>query len=280
MPRCRIGPSANANPIAPRPRLQFRPDPVVRPCREVLVRRTLQIQPAQRRRPHRQQCEAALMADIHVLFGRRRRLGQDTQPTERILALEHAQRAGGDRWTAHPVEAVAARDHVAIDRARGAFMPIADARLVGQEVVHADILGLEHDLPADAKSCSDQVLHHVVLAVDHHMLADEIGEIDAMIGTLEPHHHAGMQHSLRAAFVRRRRSRSVAVRCRIPARRRGCGSRCSRVIAPPARSIRCPANAADATAAIRPDPHRQCQPACASFASLAPECSRRAAPRA
>ena len=79
--------------IARRAHLQLRPDPIVRPRRDVLVRRALQIQPAQRRRAHRQQRESALMADIDILLGRRRRLGQDAEPAERIVALEHAQHA-------------------------------------------------------------------------------------------------------------------------------------------------------------------------------------------
>src|SRR6516165_1056845 len=102
------------------------------------------------------------MADIHVLFGRRWRLGQDTKPAERILALEYTQKIIRDRRTAHAMETVAACDDVAIDLLHRAFMPIADARPADLKVLQTDILGLEHDPPANAKSRGDQVLHHQV----------------------------------------------------------------------------------------------------------------------
>ena len=90
---------------------------------------------------------------------------------------------------------VAAGDDVARDLMLGTAMPIADPRLPGLEIVHADALGVEHDLPTGAQACGDQVLHHLVLAVDHHVLADEIGKIDAMVRAAEPHDHARVQHA-------------------------------------------------------------------------------------
>ena len=109
--------------------------------------------------------------------------------------------------------------------ARLPVVPIADARPVGLEVVHADIIGLEHDLPARGQTRSDQVLHHLVLAVDHHVLADEIGKINAMIGASKAHDRRPDAAYPRAASARRRRSHSAIARCRIPERRRECGFR-------------------------------------------------------
>jgi hypothetical protein len=78
-------------PLPAQPRLQLRPDAVVGPGGQVLVRFALQIQPADHRRAHRQQREATLMAGIDQLLGGRRRVGEDAQPAERIGALETGQ---------------------------------------------------------------------------------------------------------------------------------------------------------------------------------------------
>jgi hypothetical protein len=86
-------------------------------------------------------------------------------------------------------------------------MSVTNPRRALLEIVHADVVGLEHDLPTSGEPCSNQILHHLVLAVDHHMLANQVGEIDPMIRAIEPHDHTRMQH----AFLPHARAHSRVV---------------------------------------------------------------------
>ncbi len=83
--------------VDPEPRLQLGPDALVRPLGDVLVGAALQVEPAERRRAQAEQREAALVVGVDELVARRRDVGQDAEPAERVVALVRAQHAGRDR---------------------------------------------------------------------------------------------------------------------------------------------------------------------------------------
>src|SRR6202034_2580806 len=98
--------------------MQLLPDARIRPLINVLVGLALEVEPADLRRAHAQQREPAFVIRIDQLFRRWWRLGQNTEPAERIHAIVKGQCARGNRRTAHTVKAVAARDEVAFDLLR------------------------------------------------------------------------------------------------------------------------------------------------------------------
>ena len=94
-------------------RRQLGPDAVVGPVVEALVGRHLQVHPGDRRRAHRVQREAVLVPAVDQLVRRRRRFGEDPQPGERVVALEHLE--PGHLAAADAVEAVGADDEVGVE---------------------------------------------------------------------------------------------------------------------------------------------------------------------
>jgi hypothetical protein len=68
----------------------------------------------------------ALVVGVDDLVAGRRRLGQDAEPRERVLARALDERAGRDCAAAASVEAVAAGDDVAVQLAQLAVLPVAD----------------------------------------------------------------------------------------------------------------------------------------------------------
>ena len=67
--------------------LQFVPDAVVGPEREIFVGRALQIEAADLRRTHGEKSEAAVVVCVDEFVGRRRGLGEDAEPAERVVAF-------------------------------------------------------------------------------------------------------------------------------------------------------------------------------------------------
>ena len=64
-------------------------------CVDVFVRRALQVQPRDLRRAHAEEREAALVEAVDQLVGRRRGVGENAEPGERIDALVDPQLAAG-----------------------------------------------------------------------------------------------------------------------------------------------------------------------------------------
>ena len=120
------------------------------------------------------------MAGVDQLLVRRRRIGQDAEPPERIGPIEDREHAVGDRRPADAVEAVTAGDQVGFDRRLLSAGHVADRRPRRIEPCHAYVLGLEHDRQALTEPDRDHVLDHLVLAVDRHTAAREARKIDAV----------------------------------------------------------------------------------------------------
>jgi len=96
-------------------RLQFFPDAVVGPEREVFLRCALQVEAADFRRTHGEEREAAVMVNVDKFFRSRRRLRQDAEPTEGIVAIVDGEDAVGYSGAGDSVETVAAGDEVAVE---------------------------------------------------------------------------------------------------------------------------------------------------------------------
>ena len=144
------------------------------------VERALQVVAAARVAPHAAEGEAALVRDVDELVRHRRRVGQEAQPAERIVALEGRQRAGGHALAAHAVEAVAAGDEVARELVLVAAVAVAHDGMAAVEVVHAHVLGLVDRDGAARRARVHQVARDLGLAVDDHALAGESVEVDAV----------------------------------------------------------------------------------------------------
>ena len=131
--------------------------------------------------------EAVRMPGVDQLVRGRCPPGQDAQPAERVDPLEGPQSLRRDARPAHPVEAVAPGDHVALDPLRPAgAVDVAHRRGVRGEVVHGHVVDLEVDGLARRQPGGDEVLDDLLLAVDGHRLAGEPGQIDAVVPAVEP----------------------------------------------------------------------------------------------
>ena len=159
--------------------MQLLPDARIGPVGDVVVGAALEIQPAEHRRAHGEQREAALMMHIDQLVRHRRRLREDADPGERVFAVVERQRALRNRRPAHPMKAVASGDEIAGKLRLFAVLAKADAR-ARLQIGKAHRFGLEQDLSPGVEVRVDEVLHHFVLAVDRHHLAGQVGQGDAM----------------------------------------------------------------------------------------------------
>ena len=84
------------------------------------------------------------------------------------------------------MEAVAAGDEVAVDRALLAIDVEADGRTVAVDVAHAHVVRLEDDLVAGGEARGDEILHDLVLAVDGDgAAAGELAQGDAVAHAVE-----------------------------------------------------------------------------------------------
>src|SRR5712691_7050563 len=123
---------------------------------------------------------------IHELVDRRRDRGEDSEPTEWILAAERLQHGGRDRIAADTVESVAAGDDVALELVLLSVVREPDPRALGVEVVDADVVDLEQQRESARQARGDQVLHDLRLAVDDdRAAAREVAQRDAVTLAVE-----------------------------------------------------------------------------------------------
>src|SRR5512139_666054 len=127
---------------------------------------------------------------------RRRTFRQDSEPSERIVALEYIKHAIGNTGPADSVKAVAACDEITTDLVLAAFAREPDFRLIAGQVVDSDITDLEQQGSAIREAAFDEVLHDLLLAVDGDALVHQRFEVDAMQITVNADIDAPMQHAL------------------------------------------------------------------------------------
>src|ERR1700722_7337093 len=83
------------------------------------------------------------------------------------------------------MKAVATSDEVAFERLLYPVLPITHTRMVCIEGADRHVVDVEVEWLSRREPRSDEVSHHFLLAVNHHRLAGELGEIDAVIATVE-----------------------------------------------------------------------------------------------
>src|SRR5215211_847171 len=148
------------------PALELVPDPLVRPLVDLFVGPALEVQPGQRGRAHAVQREPTLVVRVDQLVVRRRRLGEDPEPAERVLARELGQHPGRDRPAAGPVVAVAAGDEVTCELAPFPFVDEGDRRRFCIDPGERHVLGLEEQRPPALDPRGYQVLDDLLLPVN------------------------------------------------------------------------------------------------------------------
>lgn len=94
------------------------------------------------------------------------------------------------------MEAVAASDEIAGDFVRLTIFGEADPRGRALEIVDADVVHLEAQMPAALQPRFDQVLDHFVLSVDGDGAASERVQVDAMGSLVEAQLDAVVDHPL------------------------------------------------------------------------------------
>ena len=94
------------------------------------------------------------------------------------------------------MKAVAAGDEVAFDLVGDPVLDIADARLIGVEIVRLDVTGFVNGGEAGFFARIHQVERHLGLAVDHHRLAGRGPHVDAMTAAAKGELYAVMHQAL------------------------------------------------------------------------------------
>ena len=155
----------SVQPGEPEPALQLLPDALVRPLVEWLVGAALEVEARELRRAHAVEREAALVVGVDQLLVRRRGLGEDAEPAERVLARRTSRRtpSGIDsRQTPWKPSQPATKSHSSV--VLGAVVPVADDGAGPSST--ASRLGLEEERAAGLEPRRDQVLDDLLLAVD------------------------------------------------------------------------------------------------------------------
>ena len=161
-------------------RLQLVPDPLVRPLVDVLVGLALDVEAAEARRAQAEQREAALVVRVDELVARRRDLGEDAEPAERVVARERVEHAVRDarrgRRRGSRRSRRSRRTRARAARRRG------EKRIRGRSVsssCDADVVDLEEQRQPALEPRGDQVLDDLGLAVDDDRpAAGELAERD------------------------------------------------------------------------------------------------------
>ena len=166
-----------------------------------------------------------------------RALGQDPHPAERVLALVDGQHVG-DRRPADAVEAVAARDQVALERVLLALVRELDLRRLR---VHRHVGDLEVQRQPGLQPRADQVLDDLLLAVDRdRAAAGQVAQRDPVALAAEPQLDAVVHQPLARASARRARPRPSGPSSPARARRRARAAARTRGRAPRGSPTRCP----------------------------------------
>src|SRR5918994_850667 len=108
---------------------------------------------------------------------RRRRLRQNAEPGEGIIALISHERSRWEARAADAMRAVAAADKVAGDFLLRARMPEGDCRPLASEAMQAHVVDLKENFPPVGEPLRDQILDDLLLAIDRDPLADQTTEI-------------------------------------------------------------------------------------------------------
>jgi hypothetical protein len=179
--------------------VEFAPDAMIGPERKVFIGRALEIEAADFGRAHGKQRKATMVMDVNEFLGCRRRLREDAEPAEGIVAFVNGEDARGDGGAADSVEAVATGDEVAIEALGGAIVLERDVGIRGVERVERDFGCFEQDGAIGGQAGRNEVLNDFVLGVDGDALAvGEIAEVNSMAAPVEAKFDAAVFEALEA----------------------------------------------------------------------------------
>ena len=119
------------------------------------------------------------MPGVDQFLGRRRRVGHDAEPGERIDPLVSAQSIVGNAGAADAVKAVAARNEVGLDLGALALVKKTHARPLRVDVVEDDVERLVDREPAGGGAAFAEILGRFGLPVDGHAGAGQLAKVDA-----------------------------------------------------------------------------------------------------
>src|SRR4029077_17946575 len=160
--------------------LELLPNSFVGPKPQILIRGALDIKAADLRRAHAEQSETALVISVDQLLRRRRRLRENAQPSEGIIALENRERARGNGGTADAMETVAAGNEIAGQLGFLSFMQEKNPGPRRVKIVDADFFGFKEKRAAESEPCIHEVFDDFALGIDRDGAAGQVREIDAM----------------------------------------------------------------------------------------------------
>ena len=105
------------------------------------------------------------MVGINQLLLRWRGFSQNAKPGERINAVVGLQNAAWDLAATHAVETVATDQVITRELLRNAAVRVSNQRLIGFNVMNADVGAVEPNLPVVRESACDQIFDNLLLAV-------------------------------------------------------------------------------------------------------------------
>ena len=181
------------------PPLKLVPDSLVGPVADFLVARDLQVEPRELGRAHAVKREAALVTGVNQLFRGWLDLGENSEPCERVDAVELGEHAGRDRRPAYAVKAVASGDEIALQLDGLAAGPKADRGRRAIETVYAHVFSGEKNPSARGQPRVGQVFDDFVLPIDGDRLsAGQCEQIDTMAAAPEAQFESAMDQALAA----------------------------------------------------------------------------------
>src|ERR1700746_3172934 len=101
----------------------------------------------------------------------RRRLRQNSQPSEWIVSIVNLQRAVRDRCAADAMETVTAGNEITLQLFRDSICAVMNCGWRAFQAVNADILRFEDNRPVRRQSSCNQIPDHFMLRIDRDALA-------------------------------------------------------------------------------------------------------------
>jgi hypothetical protein len=157
------------------------PDLIIRPRRRICVRRHLEVEAADALGPHGVQGETVGMPGVDQLIGRRRHVGEDSEPGKGIGPLPGPSDTGRDRLPARSERPVTAGNGVGVQPLFAAVdVDVGHVRPVAVQIVKGGVADLVDELLAHGIPGRDQIPGDLGLAVYPHAAANQVDEVEVM----------------------------------------------------------------------------------------------------
>jgi len=177
-------------------RFQFIPEACVGPLLDRIGKGTLDVTTAARGRAHAAKGESAFVIDVDEFFRHRRRVGQQSDPAERIDPFIISYGAFRYAGATYAVETVTAGDEVASEFARLTILAIPHPGVVCIEVKNFDVTCFINSHCAACLACIHQVARDFGLTIDDNLLATgRLSQIDAVTRSREANVKSGVDQA-------------------------------------------------------------------------------------